>query len=114
MKKPCIVCGALYSVNAECPKHPRREAWRQEKTASERGYDHAWAKGRRAKLNLEPDCQLCGAPATEVDHIRPLRPRDGGPPGARLAPDNLMSVCGPTHRAKHARERSPGGSEERS
>src|SRR5579884_702164 len=35
-------------------------------------------------------CCICGAPATEIDHIA----------GSSPAPENLRALCGPCHRAK--------------
>jgi 5-methylcytosine-specific restriction endonuclease McrA len=36
----------------------------------------------------------------EIDHIRPLKPRDGGPPGSN-GPENLQLLCIKCNRSKH-------------
>ena len=41
------------------------------KTPYERGYDSRWAKARKIFLAQHPLCAVCGAPATDVDHIIP-------------------------------------------
>jgi 5-methylcytosine-specific restriction endonuclease McrA len=41
-------------------------------------------------------CQLCGAPATEVDHV--VRVADGGSDH----PDNLRAICGRCQRSPAA------------
>ncbi len=61
---------------------------------SSRGYGTAWRNTFAAILADEPNCRWCGAPATTVDHIKPLL---GG--GADSRP-NLQSLC----RGCHARK----------
>jgi hypothetical protein len=48
-----------------------------------------WPAIRAAQLAAFPRCRDCGAPATEVHHIRGRAAGHG--------PDNLASLCGPCH-----------------
>lgn len=57
---------------------------------------------RRALVRDRHTCVLCGAPATQVDHIVP-RSRGGGDDLV-----NLRSVCGACHRVKSEQERLDG------
>lgn len=50
-----------------------------------------------ARLSMFAGCWMCGAPATEIDHVKPLAA--GGP--HMLA--NLRPACGPCNAAKGAR-----------
>ena len=52
-----------------------------------RGSTRAWRVIRKAVLNAEPRCRLCGAPATEVDHILPVSR------GGTDDRSNLRAVC---------------------
>ena len=68
------------------------------------GYDRSWRKLRAWFLRRHPLCLCCQAqgrvePATEVDHIAPLR---WG--GARLDETNLQALCKRCHSRKTARE----------
>jgi 5-methylcytosine-specific restriction protein A len=58
-----------------------------------------WKAARRAHLARNPNCAVCGAPATVVDHIRP---RAEG--GAGLDPSNLQSLCAKHHQVKTTSE----------
>ena len=59
----------------------------------------AWWRVRRVVLRSSPRCVVCGAPATEADHIVPVA--DGG---AMLALDNLQALCQRCHAEKTAAE----------
>ena len=52
-----------------------------------------WKALRDATLRSEPYCQFCGAPATEVHHVRP----HNGDPELFYDADNLMSICHSCH-----------------
>lgn len=39
--------------------------------SSQRGYNSAWEKARKAFLRRHPRCAMCAAPATVVDHRTP-------------------------------------------
>lgn len=79
----------------------RKAEWKkrhdaQRESARKRGYDGAWERLRKRKLAASPVCEHCNRYlASEVDHITPIA--DGG---ARLAWDNLHSLCGTCHRRK--------------
>jgi 5-methylcytosine-specific restriction endonuclease McrA len=62
-----------------------------------------WKAARRVHLARNPNCAVCGAPATAVDHIVP---RAEG--GAGLDPSNLQSLCERHHQAKTTSEEHRG------
>jgi len=94
--RPCSKpgCAAYQVVGGYCDEHrhhqrrlydERRGSWR------ERGYDYRWDKVRNRYIRREPMCEYCGdAPATEVDHVVPIK--EGG---AMYDPENLKSSCHP-------------------
>lgn len=51
-----------------------------------------WRKIRKAVLEREPLCRVCGAPATDVDHI--------DQDTSNNLPDNLAAMCRSCHSAK--------------
>jgi 5-methylcytosine-specific restriction protein A len=51
-------------------------------------------------LRAQPACAVCGAPATDVDHVVPRRL------GGRDALDNLQPLCHACHSRKTNRERA--------
>ena len=56
-----------------------------------------WAKVRRRVLARDRHtCQLCGSPATEVDHITPVAAG-----GAWYELSNLRAVCAPCNQARN-------------
>jgi len=62
-------------------------------------YDSArWRALRAGVLAAQPVC-TCGAPTTQVDHVRAVR--DGG---AALDLRNLEALCKPCHSRKTLRE----------
>ena len=72
-------------------------------SAHSRGYGAAWRRLREVVLQHEPLCRHCMhrgrlTPASEVDHITPLR--DGG----TNERDNLQPLCGSCHDDKTARD----------
>jgi 5-methylcytosine-specific restriction endonuclease McrA len=64
------------------------------------GYDGEWRKARSYHLAFQPLCVMCGAPATQVDHINPISTN----PELRLAPSNLRSLCHSCHSRRTARD----------
>lgn len=78
----------------------KRRAWRQTTTSSSaRGYGAQWAKLREAKLRANPMCETgCGAPATQVDHIRSKAE------GGTNDDTNLRSLCSACHKQKTSSE----------
>lgn len=70
----------------------------------ERGYDTPWKKFRLAYLSEHPLCVEClklylFIPATDVDHIKPLRDR----PDLKYELSNLQPLCHKHHSAKTAK-----------
>lgn len=70
------------------------------------GYGANWRKLRLMTLAREPLCRMCMAngrtePATQVDHITPLRQG-----GTNIA-ENLQALCARCHMRKTARETQP-------
>ena len=82
-----------------CPAH--RRSRRRRPSAAQRGYGRGWRKLRAAVLRATPRCRSCGGPATEVDHIVPLRA------GGSHALANLQPLCKPCHSSKTARLDTP-------
>jgi 5-methylcytosine-specific restriction protein A len=100
-------CPRLARKGAQCPKcvrEQRRRIDQRRPGARERGYDARWERTRAAFLAEHPDCETCGAPATDVDH------RDGqGPLGPRGHDfSNLRALCHSCHSERTARDQ-PGG-----
>ena len=108
MKRLCS-CGRLVERGAvcECQVAARRErvakADAARPSASERGYDHEWAKLRKQMLAEYPTCD-CGAPAVEVHHVISVRER----PDLRLDPSNLQCLCRSCHSRITARTQAFG------
>jgi 5-methylcytosine-specific restriction protein A len=81
----------------------RRHRPKNRPTSNERGYDRAWQRLRAWKLREEPLCRHCRkrgriTPATQVDHILPLRR------GGTNDTSNLQSLCHSCHSRKTAAE----------
>jgi 5-methylcytosine-specific restriction protein A len=56
-----------------------------------------WPKRRKAVLEAQPVCMICGVRASTVaDHIEPMTDRH--------EPEDLQGVCDPCHRQKTAKE----------
>ena len=86
----CLEPGCpVITRETRCPAHqPRRLG------TSQRGYGTAWQAIRLEVLRQEPYCRRCGAPATTVDHILPLRQ------GGTNARYNLQALCKRCHDRK--------------
>lgn len=84
MRRPCAEpgCAVLVTDGPRCGPHRLRRGGRP------------WRRLRAAVLLVEPMCRLCGAAATEVDHIVALA--DGG---AELDVLNVRPLCAACHRA---------------
>ena len=82
--KPCLTCGAL-SDGSYCPEHRRGGSTRQRRRT-------------RAVVMIRDGhrCQLCGAPATDVDHVLPVSE------GGRDDPSNLRALCAHCNRSSVA------------
>lgn len=59
-----------------------------------------WRQLRAEKLRQCPQCEVCGADATEVHHIKP----HNGDWDLFLNPDNLLSICHACHLKETQRE----------
>ena len=103
-------CAQVLVSPGYCALH--RGAQHRDYGRARRGFDEelgfyrsaAWRSARAALLREEPLCRACRAggrlaPATVVDHVRPIK--DGG---ARFDPANLQPLCAPCHNRKTARE----------
>lgn len=104
MRRACRVHGCPDPAvrDGYCERHAQqREQQRQADrgTAAERGYGYRWGKLRLMVLREQPWCAVCGAPATDVDHITPKRL------GGTDRRENLQSLCHGCHTRKTLRER---------
>lgn len=110
MANRITACGCSVPKGQRCIHEQARTTARQRQndaergSAAQRGYDAEWSKVRFRHLHHHPDCVVCGAKATHVDHIKSVRER----PDLRLDPNNLRSMCGPCHSRRTARDQSPG------
>jgi 5-methylcytosine-specific restriction protein A len=113
-RKFCLspACRHLAAEGSSFCEHHRalqREAYlkrydQDRETTAARGYGAAWRRIREQRLAQVPCCELCGAPATVVHHLRPLR--EGGSNDA----SNLQSLCARCHLVVHP---ETGGSRRR-
>jgi 5-methylcytosine-specific restriction protein A len=71
-------------------KYPERQAFYK---------SAAWTWARHQQLSREPNCRICGEPATAVDHV--ILIAEGG---AELDEDNLQSLCRRHHNTKTTNE----------
>lgn len=107
---PNVICPCGYSVpkGTKCDCRAKRSKERQQAndaargSAASRGYDAEWSKVRFRFLHHNPDCCVCGAKATHVDHIKSVREA----PHLRLVESNLRSMCGPCHSRRTAKDQS--------
>lgn len=99
--KTCSIPGCPHLTRGRyCAFHQQQAEQhydRQRGTPAERGYDAQWRKVRAAFIKANPTCWMCGEPATDVDHILPIR--DGG----THDPSNLRSFCHRHHSQHTAR-----------
>jgi 5-methylcytosine-specific restriction endonuclease McrA len=96
--KRCLKCGARF-VGRKCPACVQRyEQARRGDPLHELYKTPAWRALRAAFLRDHPTCVDCGRPATEADHLLPVRER----PDLALALENLAPRC----KADHARRTS--------
>ena len=78
-----------------CPQHSGRPP-DSRPSAHRRGYDGRHTAWRRMVLAREPECRVCGAPATVADHIVPLRA------GGTWELTNGQALCASCHNRKTA------------
>lgn len=68
-------CGRIVPAGERCACQKASDRARKARhdlnrpSARERGYTSEWQKARAAFLAAHPDCAMCTAPATTVDHI---------------------------------------------
>jgi 5-methylcytosine-specific restriction protein A len=78
---------------------------KQRGSAASQGYDGAWVKTRNAYIRKHCLCEMCEAegkivPAVLVHHKMELKDN-----GARLDPENLVSLCNQCHEKIHGPKR---------
>lgn len=106
--RPCNspMCPRLATEGAYCDEHRRLYDDHHRAGSNARGYNYRWRKIRARVLKNNPLCadpdgvHTFPEPATEVDHIKPLRM------GGTNQYDNLQSLCKSCHSRKTARENS--------
>jgi 5-methylcytosine-specific restriction protein A len=99
-RTPCTVpgCPELVERAGKCRPHQREyDRQRRRRAAVWSDYGQAWRRIRLDVLAEQPLCR-CGAPATEVDHIKPLRR------GGTHDRTNLRAMCKRCHSSKTAGE----------
>jgi len=86
-------------ANGRCAKHSLQRQRQPDLRVSStrRGYGYEWRKTRAAFLLRNPQCEVCGRQATDVDHIIPRR--DGGTDDWA----NLQALCHEHHSMKTGR-----------
>lgn len=97
--RPCAVpgCPEIAVKGGRCVRHATewaRNVDSRRPSARERGYGSDWRRRRAEVLRACPYCMQCGALATVVDHIIPLRA--GGSSDA----SNLQPLCQTCHNKK--------------
>lgn len=99
-------CGHRVASGVRCPCERKADAERKARfdkgrpSAAARGYDADWTALRAKHLAAHPRCVRCGAPATDADHVTPIRVA----PERRLDPTNLQSLCKEHHSGAKQRE----------
>ena len=67
--------------------------------------DPRWQKVRKRRLKIEPQCRLCDAVATEVDHIdHTSHDDDTGTPPSWLSLEQTRSLCTRCHRSRTSKQ----------
>jgi 5-methylcytosine-specific restriction protein A len=98
------ICPTKLERPGYCDRHRKSlgSGWAQR--PSKGNYRGDWPKIRARVLTEEPACRVCGAPATEVDHILPVAM------GGTHERSNLRGICLECHRtATSAIPRRRGG-----
>lgn len=104
---PCLApgCPELAIKAGRCAAHqqqtPQSQYDAQRPSRSSQGYDAKWYAFSKAYLKRNPICVVCGGPATEADHIIPLR--NGG---EQYWEGNLQPMCKSDHSSKTRREQN--------
>lgn len=88
--RPCLTCGEP-AEGPRCLEHTAEA----KRTATERGYDAAWAKLSKRARRLQPWCTDCGATENlQLDHLPSAWERKAKGLRIRLGADTEV-VCGP-------------------
>lgn len=104
-RRPCTFPGCPELVAyGRCEKHrsKKRANYGRMKIVDPFYKSAAWLKARAMYLRSHPICEVCQREyANTVHHVQAIK--DGG---ARLAFDNLMSICPACHNRVHKRKAS--------
>ena len=96
--KHCSDGGMALPGKSRCKAHGGG-AWQRTDPSSKHRYGAHWQEIRARVLREQPRCEICGKPATDVDHVRAVA--DGGPDDR----SNLRALCNPCHE-KHTAEQN--------
>lgn len=97
--QPCAEPGCPeLTTRTRCPAHTKQQQNTTRARYPRGRYGHEWPAISRRQLARHPNCTICGAPATEVDHITPLRAFTTR--RAAHHETNLQSLCKRHHSAK--------------
>ena len=89
LRGPCAEPGCpVLTTDTRCGRHRRQT-----------GRSAGWPYLRRVVLSERRQCEHCGAPSVEADHVVPVA--DGG---AELDADNVQALCRACHASKTAAE----------
>lgn len=83
--RACLGCGELIGHGSRCDDCTPRN-----------GSTRAYRTQRARILKHDAHCYICGAPATQTDHVVPVAR------GGTDHPSNLKPICWPCNRAKAA------------
>ena len=104
IKKFCTKPGCIeYAMTraSRCFTHRPKPEDRQIDTrenSSVRGYGSVWQKIRKAKLAMNPICEICNRVGAGVVHHVDHDPKNN-------QPENLQSVCRDCHESHHGRKK---------
>jgi 5-methylcytosine-specific restriction enzyme A len=96
-RRPCASPGCpepAIAGSGRCARHAAEQAARWERNRvppNVAGYDSVWRRTRARFLRLHPYCVACGAEATDVHHVLPLRM------GGTNDEENLEPLCHSCH-----------------
>jgi 5-methylcytosine-specific restriction protein A len=94
-------CTTLITTGKLCKEHSKQLTKQRNRRETWRDYGTAWRTIRAQVLLETPACAQCGALATEVDHVKPLRL------GGTHDRSNLKALCKPCHSRKTQAETFP-------
>lgn len=97
---PVPGCHQLTTERGRCATH-QRKAWENPSANTRALTPRQRQQFHDAVLEREPTCRVCGAPATEADHITPIALG-----GAHTDPANGQGLCETHHNDKTTRDRA--------